>query len=232
MSGDRYRTLTGASVLLVAGIAATISYMHIARLALAYGQEPVAAYLLPISIDGVVATSSLVMLRAARAGVDSPWLARAGLVLSIMATLGANVMSGLGHGWPGALLAGWPAVGFILSAETAIGMSRRTQSHAVSDPAAEPIPAVIAPAAIGSVTGAAADHAPRQPKRSKHGRSRVGGSLAHRQAMRAELEAEAVALLAAEPRIGTTEMARRLSCSPSTATRLKAALRATGAHPG
>lgn len=65
---DRYRALTAAAVLVVAAIAAVVSYLHIAKLALTYGQEPVAAYLLPLSIDGVVATSSLVMLRAARAG--------------------------------------------------------------------------------------------------------------------------------------------------------------------
>ncbi len=125
MTGDRYRPLTAAAVLLVATIAAVVSYMHVATLALAYGQPPLAAYLLPLSIDGLVATSSLVLLRSARAGVSAPWLARTGLVLAVVATLAANVASGAAHGWPGALLAGWPAVAFVISAETAIAMSRR-----------------------------------------------------------------------------------------------------------
>ena len=125
MTGDRYRRLTAAAVLLVATIAAVVSYMHVATLALHYGQPPLAAYLLPLSIDGMVATSSLVLLRSARAGVSAPWLARTGLVLAVLATLAANVASGLPHGWPGALLAGWPAVAFVISAETAIAMSRR-----------------------------------------------------------------------------------------------------------
>ena len=125
MSGDRYRPLTAAAVLLVATIAAVVSYMHVATLALHYGQPPLAAYLLPLSIDGMVATSSLVLLRSARAGVSAPWLARGGLVLAVLATLAANVASGLPAGWPGALLAGWPAVAFVISAETAIAMSRR-----------------------------------------------------------------------------------------------------------
>jgi hypothetical protein len=125
VSGDRYRPLTAAAVLLVAAIAAVVSYMHVATLALHYGQPPLAAYLLPLSIDGMVATSSLVLLRSARAGVSAPWLARAGLVLAVAATLAANVASGLPAGWPGALLAGWPAVAFVVSAETAISMSRR-----------------------------------------------------------------------------------------------------------
>jgi hypothetical protein len=125
VSGDRYRPLTAAAVLLVAAIAAVVSYMHVATLALAYGQPPLAAYLLPLSIDGMVATSSLVLLRSARAAVSAPRLARAGLVLAVAATLAANVASGLPSGWPGALLAGWPAVAFVVSAKTAISMSRR-----------------------------------------------------------------------------------------------------------
>jgi hypothetical protein len=68
VSADRYRPLTAAAVLLVAAIAAVVSYMHVATLALHYGQPPLAAYLLPLSIDGLVATSSLVLLRSARTG--------------------------------------------------------------------------------------------------------------------------------------------------------------------
>jgi len=94
VSRDRYRPLTAAAVLLVATIAAVVSHIHVATLALAYGQAPLAVYLLPLSIDGVVATSSLVLLRSARAGVSAPWLARTGLVLAVLATLAANVASG------------------------------------------------------------------------------------------------------------------------------------------
>jgi hypothetical protein len=105
---DRYRPLTAAAVLLVAAIVAVVSYMHVVTLALHYGQPSLAAYLLPLSIDGMVATSSLVLLRSARAGMSAPWLARTGLVLvlAVLATLAANVASGLPRGWPGALLAG------------------------------------------------------------------------------------------------------------------------------
>ena len=133
MTGDRYRRLTAAAVLLVATIAAVVSYMHVATLALHYGQAPLAAYLWPLSVDGMVATSSLVLLRSARAGVSAPWLARTGLVLAVLATLAANVASGLPHGWPGALLAGWPAVAFVIRAETAIAMSRRRAAKVATE---------------------------------------------------------------------------------------------------
>jgi hypothetical protein len=77
-----------------------------------------------VSVDGLVAASSLVMLRAARIGVSTPWLARTGLVQAVMATLACNVGYGVAHGWPGALLSGWPAVAFVVAAETAIAMTR------------------------------------------------------------------------------------------------------------
>jgi len=123
---DYYRVLTATAVLIVAGIAATVSFLHISGLALKYGQPPAAAYLMPLSVDGLVATSSLAMLRSARTGVTSGSLARAGLILGVMATIGANVTSGLAHGPVGAVIAGWPAAAFIVSAEIAIGMSRQT----------------------------------------------------------------------------------------------------------
>jgi hypothetical protein len=47
VSGDRYLPLTAAAALLVATIAAVVSCMHVATLALAYGQPQLAAYLLP-----------------------------------------------------------------------------------------------------------------------------------------------------------------------------------------
>jgi hypothetical protein len=139
VTGDRYRILAASAVLLVAAIAAVISYQHVVALAIRYGQPPLAAYLLPVSIDGLVAVSSLVMLRAARIGVLAPWLARTGLVLAVIATLACNVGYGVAHGWPGALLSGWPAVAFVVAAETAIMMTRqRPPAPATDIPVPEP----------------------------------------------------------------------------------------------
>ena len=128
---------TTTAVLLVAVIAAIISFVHIEHLAVTHGQTSLAAYLLPMSIDGTVAASSLVMLRAARLGLDTPALARIMLGLSVAATLGANVAYGARFGVTGALLSGWPAVAFVGSAELSIGMVRRTR-RAVPDTAPTP----------------------------------------------------------------------------------------------
>ena len=128
--------MAAAAVLLVAAIAAVVSYIHIERLAVTHGQSALAAYLLPLSIDGTVAAASLAMLRSARAGLGTPYLARVMLGLAVTATLASNVAYGARFGLTGSLLSGWPAVAFIGSAEMAIGMTRRARAAHV--PAAVP----------------------------------------------------------------------------------------------
>ncbi len=131
--GDRaIRVLTTLAVLVVAGIAAVISFVHIEHLAVTHGQTTLAAMLLPLSIDGTVAASSLVMLRSARMTLPTPMLAQVMLVLAVLATLACNVLFGAGFGIVGALLSGWPAVAFIGCAEMAIGMIRRARTAPVA----------------------------------------------------------------------------------------------------
>jgi hypothetical protein len=131
MSSNRLLT---ASVLLVAIIAAVVSFIHIEHLAVTHGQTFTAAVLLPFSIDGTVAAASLAMLQAARAGLPIPALARTMLGLSVAATLAANVAYGASFGLTGALISGWPAVAFIGCAELAIGMVRRTRGRLAEVP--------------------------------------------------------------------------------------------------
>jgi hypothetical protein len=233
-SPDCYGWLTVVAVLLVAGIAAVISYEHIWSLAVRYGQPRLAAYLLSLSIDGAVLTSSLATLRSARLAVTTPGVARGMLALSVGATLACNVAYGLPHGWPGALLSGWPAVAFIGSAEVAFSMSRRatwapaiadasettsnTASDAVRQPvtAAQPQPVTARPAAAAHHPVTSGDR--RHSRRGNSKRSRRGGNLEERQAHRAALETQAVAVLAAE--LGIAELARRLDVSASTGQRI------------
>jgi Protein of unknown function (DUF2637) len=129
VSDTTIRRMTAAAVLFVAAIAAAISFTHIRYLAATHGQATVAAYLLPLSIDGTVVAASLVMLRAARAAIPTPWLARVMLAASVAATLAANVAYGARYGLAGALLSGWPAAAFIGCAEMALGMVRRTTTQ-------------------------------------------------------------------------------------------------------
>jgi hypothetical protein len=151
VSPDRgIRWLTAAAVLVVASIAAVVSFIHIEHLAATNGQDALTAILLPISVDGTVAVASLTMLWAARANVvPAPRLARVMLVLGVTATLAANADYGAAHGLTGELLSGWPAIAFVGSVEIALSMVRRTRvpvavvaavSAAVAVPGLVPVP--------------------------------------------------------------------------------------------
>lgn len=120
---DWYRHAVMAAVILVAAIAATVSFVHIRDVALRYGQPELAAWLMPISVDGLVTVCSVALLRAARLSLSAPGLARAGLALGVLATLAANAVAGLAHGWPGAVVSAWAPISFVVAAEVAISMS-------------------------------------------------------------------------------------------------------------
>lgn len=118
------RWLAAFAVLVVAVIAALISFGHIESVALTYGQTLLAARLLPVSADGTIVAASMVLLDAARRSVPAPVLGRVMLGLGVTATLGANAVSGAGHGRIGVVVAMLPAVFFIGSVEVLLGMIR------------------------------------------------------------------------------------------------------------
>ncbi|MGH3211939.1 MAG: DUF2637 domain-containing protein [Trebonia sp.] len=63
--------------------------------------------MVPLTVDGLIYASSMVMLDSARRKAPVPALARWLLGVGVAATLAANVAHGLGHGLAGA--AGqWP----------------------------------------------------------------------------------------------------------------------------
>jgi hypothetical protein len=155
---DRFaRILAGLAVLAVAVIAGVVSYSHIASLALAHGYSPGTARLLPLSVDGLIVASSLVLLVEARAQRPAPRLARTGLWIAISATLAANVMHGVAYGPVGALANAWPGAAFILASEILLGQMRRSRTIPAHDEApgtvAESVPVDVAgvPATVPEV---------------------------------------------------------------------------------
>jgi hypothetical protein len=112
MSGtDRViRWSTALAVVGVAAVAAVASYEHAYDLVRAHGESGWTARMVPLTVDGLIYASSMVMLDSARRKTAVPALARWLLGLGIAATLAANVAHGLGHGPVGAVVAAWPAV--------------------------------------------------------------------------------------------------------------------------
>jgi hypothetical protein len=135
---DRLVRITTALVVVgVATVAAIVSYQHAYELVRAHGDVGWTARLVPLTVDGLIYSSSMVMLQSARRGVRVPALALWLLALGIMATLAANVLHGLGHGPVGAAVAAWPAVALVGSYEllmTLIRTSTPRNSAAVPQP--------------------------------------------------------------------------------------------------
>jgi hypothetical protein len=124
------RWSTAAAVIGVAMVAAVVSYEHAYDLVHGHGETGWTAHLIPLTVDGLIWASSMVMLDSARRGARVPALARWLLGLGIVATLAANVAHGLGHGPIGAAVAAWPAVALVGSYELLMMIVRGVQQPA------------------------------------------------------------------------------------------------------
>ncbi|WP_229783448.1 DUF2637 domain-containing protein [Pilimelia anulata] len=112
--GDRLQMSAGLTVVGLAGIAAAISYGHMAVLAERHGEIGWRAHMFPLSVDGLEIVASIVLLADRRAGRRSGWLPWAALVAGTAASLSANVAVG-GSDWVGKAVAGWPALALLLA---------------------------------------------------------------------------------------------------------------------
>ncbi|WP_245930293.1 DUF2637 domain-containing protein [Allonocardiopsis opalescens] len=99
-------------MLLLASIAAVVSYSHMYELALGHGEPPWQAALFPLSVDGMIVASSMTLLDAARSGRRGGWLPWTLLIVGSIASLAANVAvadpnvwSQVIHAWPSFALA-------------------------------------------------------------------------------------------------------------------------------
>jgi hypothetical protein len=131
------RWSTALAVLGVAAVAAMASYEHAYDLVRAHGETGWIARLIPLTVDGLIYASSMVMLDSPRRKTPVPGLARWLLGLGITATLAANVAHGLGHGLTGAAVAAWPAVALVGSNELLMMVIRGSQVPAAATPRSE-----------------------------------------------------------------------------------------------
>ena len=111
------RITTALAVVAVAVVAAVISYQHAFELVRSHGEFGVTARLLPFTVDGLIWAASMVVLDASRRGQPIPRLAAWSLGTAIVATVGANLAHGGGHGPVGALVSAWPALALVGSFE-------------------------------------------------------------------------------------------------------------------
>ena len=132
------RWIAGCALAGVSLIAAVVSYLHALDVVRAVGATPPVEYLIPFLADLVILGASAALLDAARRHHGVPLLAVLSLAAGVGVTLAMNVAAGWHHGAAGALVAGWPAVAFILALESLAGMVRRSQLAAAPEPAPPP----------------------------------------------------------------------------------------------
>jgi hypothetical protein len=125
------RITTALAVIAVAGVAAIISYQHAYELVRAHGESGLTARLLPFTVDGLIWAASMVVLDASRRNQCVPRLAQWSLGVGIVATVGANLAHGLGHGPLGALVSAWPAVALVGSYELLMVLIRSSVERSV-----------------------------------------------------------------------------------------------------
>jgi hypothetical protein len=137
---DRTEAITAAGgVAVVALTAAVISFSHVRRLALEAGESELAAWLLPISIDGAIVGAVSVILadsRACRRPSGLTWLL---LALGLAGSLAANIASAEPTVTARAVAA-WPPLALALGIEVLAGRARRrkaAQPAATAPPVAQ-----------------------------------------------------------------------------------------------
>ncbi len=215
------RIARDVSTVAVAGIAAWSSWSHMVAVALRFGERPEVAYVLPLSVDGMLIVASAAMVEDKRAGRRVRWSARTAFAAGVAASVAANIAAAAPS--PGArIVAAWPAVALLLVVE----MLTRSQpvprdTHCTSDPArpqqepaasdTTPLPLESHPPGIpiyeageaqsaGSAAGPATSQVPSSTRRHTARRRRTAG--------RAERTADVVVRLRAErPQASLAELA-------------------------
>ena len=116
------RAVTVGAVLLVATVAAVVSYEHMREVAERAG-EGWRAWLLPLSVDGLVIASSMALLTRRRAGLPGGRLAWCALLGGVGASLAANVAAAEPTA-TARVVAAWPALAFAVAFELLLQQRR------------------------------------------------------------------------------------------------------------
>jgi len=202
-----------AGVGVVALTAAVISFSHVRRLALDAGETPLAAWLLPVSIDGAIVAAVAVILADSRAGRRPAGLTWVLLTLGLAGSLAANIASAEPTVTARAVAA-WPPLGLALGIEVLASLVRRQRASQSVIVAAQPAATLTAGHEPAEVREAAEQQTPAQQQRP--------GSIGRRQLADADAIRAIRQLDAASPSGRATRLAiqERLGCGGSKAARL------------
>jgi ABC-type microcin C transport system permease subunit YejE len=117
------RRITVTAVLVVALVAAIVSYAHMHDLAVEHG-ESWRAVLIPLAVDGMLVAATLAIVTTRQHHLRAGWVPWLGLTLGILASLAANVAAARPE-LVAQLIAAWPPVALAVSIETLVVVLRR-----------------------------------------------------------------------------------------------------------
>jgi len=132
------RATTVGAVLVVAAVAAVVSFAHMWTVADRAGEQW-RAYLLPLSVDGLVVAASMVLLTRRRAGLPGGRLAWCALLGGVGASLAANIAAAEPTA-TARVVAAWPALAFAVAFELLLQQRRVPVVEPVDDPVGEDRP--------------------------------------------------------------------------------------------
>ena len=215
-AGRAIRYSTVLAVAAVALVAGWVSYEHALAVVRAHGETGAVARVYPVTVDGLIYSASMVLLDAARRGVQAPRLARWLLACGIGATLAANVAAGVRFGLVGAVVAAWPALALVGSYELLMMIIR---SGAAPAPGRLEVTAEVAPVAL---SGAPDDEFPAvADDATVSGQPDIPAATARqKRRTQADIEAEVLAVLSRQPGISGAELGRSVGVSGRTGQRL------------
>lgn len=180
---DLTRLARNVSTAAVTMIAAWSSWSHMVHVALRFGERPEVAYVLPISVDGMLVVASTAMVEDKRHGRPVRWSARVAFVAGVAASVAANIAAA--HPSVGArIVAAWPALAMLLVVEilsrTRTAGPRPAPSADSTDGALPDAPATTAADTASPASTAAADRTPssdgvRRPRTGQSERPRRTG---------------------------------------------------------
>jgi hypothetical protein len=162
------RITTALAVMAVAVVAAVISYQHAYELVRSHGESGVTARLLPFTVDGLIWAACMVVLDASHRGQPVPRLAAWSLGAGIVATVGANLAHGVGHGPVGALVSAWPALALVGSFELLMMLIRTGRRTRADKAGGEPRYQSVPPLAHEAPLELSAAPALEQTVRARH----------------------------------------------------------------
>lgn len=201
------RIARNLSTVAVAAIAAWSSWSHMVHVVLRFGERPEVAYVLPISVDGMLVVASTAMVDDQRAGRPVRWSARVAFLAGVTASVAANITAAQPT-FGARIVAAWPAIALLLVVEM-LSRVRRTPAVRTEDVSADPLDTV-AGAAAQADSGPRSEPATDSPAVRTGKTSRTSGRSGHRRRGRGDTSEAVLKVRAERPDASTADIAARL----------------------